>query len=64
MAPVITAFFWLLNVCCTLHAYNFLPGGKCILNCPGSGHGKFFNYSRHRATMHAWLRNRMARDFV
>jgi len=43
-------------------AYNSLPGEKYILNCLESGHGRFFNYSRHRAPMYAWLQNRMDRD--
>ena len=44
-------------------AYNALPGEKYILNCVESGHSGFFNYTRHRAPMYAWLQNRMCPDF-
>jgi len=44
-------------------AYNQLAGEKVVLNCLESGHGKYFDYGRHRIPMYAWLTNRMRRDF-
>ena len=44
-------------------AYNQLAGEKTVLNCLESGHGKYFDYGRHRTPMYAWLTNRMRRDF-
>ncbi len=64
--PVMVTIGFVDNTCCPsgiYAAYNQLAGEKVVLNCLESGHGKDFNYGRHRAPMYAWLTNRMRRDF-